>query len=755
MSLHKIQFRVIILSIFLFFVAGFNITAIFAQNNNPALIPLPQNVQWLDGNFLLSNKTRITCQFPVLKHYLLSQIKSFTGLDLIPKRSGKQISNILIKIDPSIIDSNKEAYSLKISKDEITITSSSEEGIFRGLQTLFQLIPPSNKALKNGKPVEINCCFISDKPEFQWRGLNLDCCRHFMSKDFIKRYIDILAYYKFNRFHWHLTEDQGWRIEIKRYPKLTQIGAWRKEADGSIYGGYYSQDDIKEVVAYAASRFITIVPEIEMPGHSLASLSAYPENSCTGGPFKVATTWGVFNDIYCAGRDSTFIFLKNVLDEVIQLFPGEYIHIGGDEAPKNRWKECPLCQARIKAEGLKDENELQSWFTKQIVNYLNSKGKRVIGWDEVLQGGPAPGIIVQSWRSFQGAIDAAKLGHYTICSPESHTYFNSSPEKLDLRTAYSFDPVPPTFTLSDRKYILGGEANLWTENLTQEKVDGNLFPRLFATSEILWSYPQNKNYDDFYSRVQKSYADLTALGINYGIESKVYSYQTSYNKDKNEFTVNIKSLQKRAEVRYTTDGSDPDTNSSLYSDPITITKSSVIKIASFMQNHFTGSGNALSFVFHKAIDSKITLTNLYTNEYNGGGVNALTDGIRGTTDFYDGLWQGYLGVDFEGTIDLGKETEISKVSPSFLSDMEAWIFLPQKVEISLSDDNVNFSNLTVINNDIPLTDSDVFIKDFTASFNKLTARYIKVKAVNIKKCPPWHSGAGGNAFLFIDEIEVE
>lgn len=730
------------------------ITKLWSQTNIPPLIPLPNNIQWTVGNFSISDKTHISGESPLLQNYLLSQIKTLIGINVNTDSKNPE-NNIILKIDSSYSELNKEAYTLSVLKDQITVSSSCEEGIFRGLQTLFQLIPSSNKELRDNKSVKIRCCIISDKPEYQWRGLNLDCCRHFMSKDFIRRYIDILAYYKFNKFHWHLTEDQGWRIEIKKYPKLTQVGAWRKEADGSIYGGFYTQDDIKEIVAYANSRFITVIPEIEMPGHSVASLTSYPENSCTGGPFIVANTWGVFKDIYCAGRDSTFLFLKDILDEVIQLFPGDYIHIGGDEAPKNNWKECPHCQARIKAEGLKDEDELQSWFIKHMVNYLSSKGKKVIGWDEVLQGGPAPGITIQSWQGFQGAIEAAKLGHFTICSPESHTYFNNSAENLDLRKVYSFNPVPDTLGLAERKYVLGSEANLWSEYLPQEKVDGNLFPRLLALSEVLWSDPQNKNYNDFYTRIEKSYTDLIALGINYGIESKVFSYQTFFHKDKNEFSVNINILQKGAEIHYTIDGKEPDTASLLYSEPIILTTPTILKLASFYNNHLTGSEKTISVVFHKALTSKITLTDLYAAHYNGGGVDALTDGLKGTNNFHDGLWQGYQGVDLEGIIDLGKVTEISKVTPSFLSNSESWIFLPEKVEISLSGDNINYQNGVTINNDISLKNSEIFIKNYTANFNNIKARYIKIKAASIKKCPSWHTGAGQKAWLFIDEIEVE
>lgn len=742
---------------FLLFIFIITISGINAQQNISALIPLPHNVEWNDGKFLLSEKTVVTVTDSNLRTYFISQIKSLTGLELVSGSISENNNNntILFTIDEAIKKTNKEAYSLSVLKHLIVVKGSGEEGLFRGMQTLFQLIPASVKTTKNVKIVEIPCCEILDEPSFSWRGLNLDCCRHFMSKDFVKRYIDILAYYKFNVLHWHLTEDQAWRIEIKKYPKLTQVGAWRKESDGSVYGGFYTQEDVKEIVSYAESRFITIVPEIEMPGHSLASLSAYPENSCTGGPFKPANSFGVFEDIYCAGRDSTYIFIQNVLDEITQLFPGKFIHIGGDEAPKNRWKECPICQAKIKAEGLKDENELQSYFIKHISGYLNAKGKKVIGWDEILQGGLAPGIIVQSWQSFQGAVDAVNLGHYTICSPESLTYLSTAPESLDLRTVYSFNPVPDILPENKKNYVLGGEVNLWTENIRQENVDGILFPRMLALAEVFWSNPQNKNFDEFYSRVKKSYPDLRALGIKYGREAKSFTYGTVFDKIKKEFVVNIVKLQDNIEIRYTVDGSMPDSNSHLFSEPLKIYKPLDLNIAAFYDNYFTGVSLTLKFVDNIAGGSKITLSSSCAARYNGGGQNALIDGIKGTTNFHDGLWQGYEGIDFEGIIDLGEVKEICSVAPTFLFNQGSWIFLPEKVEISLSGDNIVFNNIKTIVNDVPQKSTEVLIKEFVASYNKEKARYVKVKALSIKKCPDWHSGAGGKAWLFIDEILVK
>jgi hexosaminidase len=360
----------------------------------------------------------------------------------------------------------------------------------------------------------------------------LDCGRHFMTKDFVKRYIDLLAYHKLNVLHWHLTEDQGWRIEIKKYPKLTEIGAWRqatrddeqpRDAAGR-YGGFYTQDDIREIVAYAKSRFVTIVPEIEMPGHCQAALASYPELSCTGGPFQVGTEWGVYDDVYCAGNDHTFEFLQDVLTEVLDLFSSQFIHIGGDEVPKTRWKACPKCQARIKAEGLKDEAELQSYFVRRIERFLASKGRRLVGWDEILEGGLAPNATVQSWRGMGGAIAAATAGHDVVSSPTSHCYLDypqfpvvsTQPVTvITLDKIYSFEPTPAELNAEQAKHILGAEGNMWTERAPQDRVDYLVFPRLCALAEVTWSPKELRNWDDFATRMKAHYQRLDALGVRY------------------------------------------------------------------------------------------------------------------------------------------------------------------------------------------------------------------------------------------------
>ncbi|MEG8945650.1 glycoside hydrolase family 20 protein [Rosettibacter firmus] len=725
-----------------------------ADSKSINLIPLPQKVDIQKGEFILESNTKLICNNNTLANYFIQKIQEFTGITIKPDNTNP-INKIVLELDNSIKPENKEAYILSITEKEIKIISSDYEGIFRGMQTLFQLIPYEYKIRKDGSPVKLISCIIEDEPRFKWRGLNLDCSRHFMTKDFIKRYIDILAYYKFNTLHWHLTDDQGWRIEIKKYPKLTEIGAWRKEADGSIYGGYYTQEDIKEIIDYAKSRFINIVPEIEMPGHCLASLAAYPENSCTGGPFEVTNLWGVMKDVYCAGRDSTFYFLQDILDEVIQLFPGEYIHIGGDEVLKDRWKECPRCQLRIKQEGLKDEHELQSYFIQRIVNYLQSKNKKAIGWDEILEGGLAKGAIVQSWRGYKGAIDAAKLKHFTICSPTSHTYLNYDPDNLDLQIAYSFEPVPDELNDEEKKFILGGEANLWTEYAPQETVDSKLFPRILALSEVFWTLPENKNYENFYNRLQTTYSDLNALGIQYGRESKIITYNIDYNDSRNNFILTLKPNQKNLQIRYSLNGNTLDSNSPLYKDPIIINKSTKVTVGGFLDGHYINKKIEFSFAFHKALKGKVNYINKYDLRYRANEEKTLTDGIVGTIDFHDGLWQGFEGEDFEVIIDLNSEKEITKVVPRFFLNVNSWIFLPSKVEISLSKDGINFENKKLIINEIPQKTSEILIKDFVADYNKVKARYIKVFAENIKKCPDWHPGAGDKTWLFIDEIIVE
>ncbi|MBU8869626.1 MAG: beta-N-acetylhexosaminidase [Gemmatimonadales bacterium] len=393
-----------------------------------------------------------------------------------------------------------EDYRLEISPDAVVVTAADSTGAFHGRLTWRQLQAAAASGL------DIPCGVIEDGPAYSWRGMLLDCGRHFMDVAFIKRVIDLLAIHKFNVLHWHLTEDQGWRLEVPGLPRLTEIAAWRagnsEGPDTSPYGGYYTTADVREILAHAAENHITVVPEIEMPGHCVAALAAYPELSCTGGPFEVETEWGIFPDIYCAGNQETFAFLEKVLAHVMDLFPSRYIHIGGDEAPKDRWRKCSRCQGRITAEGLADEEALQSWFIQRIGKFLAAHGRRMIGWDEILEGGLAPGATVQSWRGFEGATTAVQAGHDAIVSPTSHCYFDYPMDKLDLKQVYSFNPVPPGLTEPEQRRILGGELNLWTERIPQDRVDFMLFPRLCAMAECLWTGPERPGFENFSERLE-------------------------------------------------------------------------------------------------------------------------------------------------------------------------------------------------------------------------------------------------------------
>lgn len=423
----------------------------------------------------------------------------------------------------------EEGYALLINDKGVRITANTATGIFYGVQSLIQLIS------RDGKQVPY--VEITDYPRFSYRGLHLDVGRHMFPATFIKKYIDLMARHKFNRFHWHLTEDQGWRIEIKQYPKLQEIAAFRKETlighggnpkdyDDIRYGGYYKQEEIKEIVKYAEDRHVTIVPEIEMPGHSLAALSAYPELGCTGGPYEAGTKWGVFDDVYCAGNEETFTFLENVLDEVITLFPGEYIHIGGDESPKARWKKCSKCQKRMKAEKLQDEHELQSYFIQRVEKYVNSKGRKIIGWDEILEGGLAPNASVMSWRGEEGGIAAAKQNHSVVMTPGNWCYLDhyqdtSKREPLAIggftpvSEVYAYEPLPPQLSESESKFILGAQGNVWTEYMkSSNHVEYMVYPRACALAEVVWSSKESRNYDDFLQRMQLHFNRLDDWNVN-------------------------------------------------------------------------------------------------------------------------------------------------------------------------------------------------------------------------------------------------
>jgi len=517
-----------------------------------AIIPQPQSVVMGTGAFTMSQKTVIVAEGEALPaaEFLQGFLKRGTGMDLSIVKKGKK-NAIILKVIPEANNAevNKEGYTLKSTTKNVEISATAEEGVFYGVQTLRQLFPAEieSPVVKEGVDWSIPVVEITDQPRFAWRGVMLDCVRHFFPVSHIKNVLDQLAARKMNHFHWHLVDDQGWRIEIKKYPELTSVSAWRvdrenlpwderpdqKADEKATYGGFYSQDEIREIVAYAAKLNIEVVPEIEMPAHVSCVFAAYPELSCSGNKVPVApgSVWPVTN-IYCAGNEATFAFLEDVLSEVVELFPSSYIHVSGDEATKTNWEKCPKCQARIKKEGLKDEKELQSYFITRMEKFINSKNRKLIGWDEILEGGLAPEATVMSWRGFEGGIEASKSGHDVVMSPTEFCYFDyyQGPKEseplaiggyLPVSKVYAFEPVPDTLTAEESKHILGGQANLWAEFVsTPEHSFYMLFPRLDAMAEVLWTLPANKNYEDFQKRLVRQFERYDNAGVNYS--KKVY-----------------------------------------------------------------------------------------------------------------------------------------------------------------------------------------------------------------------------------------
>ena len=504
------------------------------------LIPLPALVINLEGTFALTSETRILVnrddeQILKISSFLVNHIDNFYGIkSSVSQSESTTKKSIILKLDENS-GLGKEAYNLSVTPKGVIIVASAPNGLFYGVQTLIQLMPPSKKQLTE---VILPAVEIKDSPRFAWRGLHLDAGRHFMPKEFVLKYIDYMAMHKFNTFHWHLTEDQGWRIEIKKYPKLTDIGSIRKETlighgrypknyDGKPYGGFYTQQEVKEIVAYAAERYITVVPEIEMPGHSLGALAAYPELGCTGGPYEVATRWGIFDDVYCAGKEETYAFLQDVISEILPLFPSQYFHIGGDECPKTRWKKCPLCQKKMKSEGLTTEHELQSYFVQRMEKFLNEKGKKLIGWDEILEGGLAPNAAVMSWRGEEGGIAAAKQHHFVVMTPVKYCYLDyyqadSKTEPLaiggflSLEQVYNYEPVPASLTDEEASYIMGAQGNVWTEYMkSPEYVEYMVYPRAAALAEVVWSPKGSKDYAGFKNRMLNQLKRYDVYGINY------------------------------------------------------------------------------------------------------------------------------------------------------------------------------------------------------------------------------------------------
>lgn len=565
-----------------------------STDTNPDIIPAPKSIRLKPGHFTFSSETAILYETDTDRR-IAELFRDFMNdnysLDLVVAKAFVKAPKTLIRF--SSVGSgtaNAEGYTIAVTPTQIDVAGKGA-GLFYGMQTLFQMLR------KNDAVTQVACAEIEDEPRYKYRGLHLDVTRHMFPVSFLKKYIDIIAQYKLNTFHWHLTDDQGWRLEIKKYPKLTQVGGYRAQTlighyhdrmpqhfDNTPYGGFYTQEQVREVVAYAASKYVTVIPEIEMPGHSVAALTAYPELGCgrDPGPYKVEEKWGIFHDIFCAGKDNTFNFLQDVLTEVIELFPSQYIHIGGDEAPKTKWKTCQYCQKRIRDNKLKDEHELQSYFIQRIERFVNSKGRKIIGWNEILEGGLAPNATVMSWQGTKGGIEAAKMKHDAIMTPGDNMYFdhfqgNPVQEPLaihglsTLESVYRYNPTPADLAPEFQKHIIGVQANLWTEYIkTTQKVEYMLFPRLYALAEIAWTPPARKDFKDFSERrVPVHLAKLDRANVLFRVPAAIGAVDTTI--IGGDYSLNLKSPVEGARIYYTIDGYTPRETDMEYKIPVQIT----------------------------------------------------------------------------------------------------------------------------------------------------------------------------------------
>lgn len=700
--------------------------------------------------------------------------------ECIVEEEKREKNIVFFDLDTSIAD---EGYSLDIDPSKIIIKASSAAGFYYAVQSLKQLLPIAVYGDKKSDSVEeweVPCAHIDDAPRFSYRGMHLDVARHFFSVDEVKRYIDLLAMHKLNVFHWHLTDDQGWRIEIKKYPKLTEIGSIRKytmveknfdQYDNTPYGGYYTQEQIRDIVNYAKERFITIIPEVDLPGHMVAALASYPSLGCTGGPYEVQGVWGVHPDVLCAGKEETYEFVTDVLSEVIELFPSRYIHIGGDECPKDRWKKCPLCQARIRKLGLKTDKEhtaeerLQSYFMTRVEKFLNENNRQIIGWDEILEGGAAPNATVMSWRGTDGGVQAAKLRHNVVMTPNTYLYFDyyqsedTQTEPLaigsyvPLERVYDFEPVPDTLDNDSKKYILGAQANLWTEYISDFKqVEYMLLPRLDALSEVQWTQPENKNWVNFLDRLQHNIQVYDLKGYNYG--KHIFGINPEYRiiPEKHCIEVTLRT-QGDAPVYYTLDGTVPTEKSTRYTQPIELTENADLK-AIVVRSGMKTNMFEKEYVFNKATARKITLNSVPNDRYTFKGGQTLVDGMTGDMGFATGRWIGFSPGDLDAVIDLGETTFISKVELGILFDKDNWIFPSDHISVSVSQDGVKYNSVA----DTVLVLPDQSMKNSRmiqgVTFDPVNTRYVKIKANSVKSLPAWHGAKGKPGFLFVDEINI-
>lgn len=747
-------------------------------NSDYEIIPKPLDVNCKgDASFLLKDGVAVIYPENNRKmqdnaEFLVDYVERQTGVKLTSHAGMPVDGAICLTLD--LNDDNAEAYKLIVNDKRVCISGASEAGVFYGIQTLRKSLPVAQDINVNLSAVE-----IYDKPRFAYRGAMLDVARHFYTVDEVKTFIDMLALHNINRFHWHLTDDQGWRIEIKKYPKLMSVASERKETvvgrwysgiyDGKPYGGYYTQDELRDVIDYAAKRHITIIPEVDLPGHMQAALTAYPELGCTGGPYEVRTIWGVSQDVLCVGNDFTLQFVKDVLSEVADIFPSEYIHIGGDECPKVRWEKCPKCQERIKSLGLKSdakhtkEQRLQSYMIQEAAKYLKEKGKRIIGWTEILEGGLVPDATLMSWIGESGGIEAAHQHHDVIMTPNTYLYFDYYQSKkvedeplaiggyLPIEKTYNYEPMPKELTKEEQQYIKGVQANLWTEYIPVfSQVQYMVLPRLGAVAEVQWTDPSKKDYKDFLRRVPHLVAVYDCYGWNYA--TRVYDVNVDMKADTVNHVLNVQlSTMADDPIYYTLDGQDPTEKSLKYTKPFTIDQSVVLKTMAVHPDR-TSKISVDTIRFNKATLKPVVLLQPNESRFSPDGPVVLVDGRNGNHSFDTGAWLAVAGNDLEAVINMQAETILSSASVHVYVRKDAWLFDARGFSVSVSSDNKNYKEVASQEyKQMQESDSDGII-EHELSFDPCKATYVKIKVISEKSMPDWHWDAGKAPFLLVDEI---
>ncbi|MBL0171828.1 MAG: beta-N-acetylhexosaminidase [Gemmatimonadaceae bacterium] len=731
-----------------------------AQSAAANLLPRPLRAELMSGSpFVLPDTVRIvipsgTGAMREVAELLATELSRKTGLTTRVVREGTgRLDGI--HLDTLLASANAEAYELEAGAQSVFIRGASAAGARWGAQTLLQLLEPS--VGRGATSWSIAAVRISDAPRFGWRGSMVDVGRHFLPVRDIERHIDLLSRYKMNTLHWHLTDDQGWRIEIKRYPRLTSVGAWRREADGSRYGGFYTQAQVRSLVEYARHRGVTIVPEIEMPGHSSAALAAYPQLGCTDARIEVPTTWGVFADVYCAGKEETFTFLFGVLDEVMDLFPSPVIHLGGDEVPKDRWKACAVCQAVMTRERLANEEELQSWFMRRVAAHVAQRGRTVMGWDEVLDGPYVPGGMVQSWRDSLYTRKAVERGFDVVASPSDFTYLNRSAAELTVAGVYGFDPMPHALGKEQAARVRGGEVPLWSEHIVSgANLELMALPRLLAFAEVLWSGP-SRDVGNLQRRLEVSHVPaLRSAGYAVGpADQSIASVAVRYDSIARRPMLSVRSLADGIVMRGTTDGSRPTSASRRYVDGATLAAARTVRLQAFWGARPVLEERRVTMVRHNGIGARVRTTPAVDARYPGTGPWSLADGLLGSTEHGDGLWQGWWVPDVDVTLELAVPTDVARLQVDFLQNVRSWIVLPATVAFSFSLDGVEWSAPLIARHDVPVSREGAVRQPFAVAVpSGRRVRFIRVQARSAGPLPAGHPGAGQPAWLFADEVLV-